>query len=103
MWTEGDNVICSLSDIRNREVINVNNGAKLGFVDDVEINTHNASVLALIVYGQSRFFGLFGHDDDIVIKCEQIQLIGKDAILVVTDDVKETTKSRQFSVENLSK
>lgn len=103
MWTEGDNVICSLSDIRNKEVINVNNGAKLGFVDDVEINTDNASVLALIVYGQSRFFGLFGHDDDIVIKCEQIQLIGKDAILVVTDDVKETTKSRQFSVENLSK
>lgn len=103
MEAEGESLICSLSDIRNKEVINVNNGVKLGYVDDVQINTDTASVLALIVYGQSRFFGLFGHDDDIVIKCEQIQLIGEDAILVVADDKKNATKSRQFSVENLLK
>ena len=96
-------MICSLSDIRNKEVINVNNGARLGYVDDVEINTDNASVLALIVYGQARFFGLFGRDDDIVIKCDQIQLIGEDAILVNVENAIKATKSRQFSVENLLK
>jgi len=96
-------LVCSLSDIRNKEVINVNNGVKLGYVDDVEINTDNASVLALIVYGQSRFFGLFGHDEDIVIKCDQIQLIGEDAILVNVENTIKNTKSRQFSIENLVK
>jgi len=99
----GESVVCSLSDLRNKEVINIKNGAKLGFVDDVEINTVDASVLALIVYGRPRFFGIFGRDDDIVIKCKDIDLIGEDTILVSFENLTTTTKSRSFSVENLLK
>jgi len=96
-------LVCSLSDLRNKEVINIKNGAKLGYVDDVEINTKEATVLALIVFGRPRFFGLFGRDDDIVIKCEDINLIGEDTILVSFEELTTSTKSRSFSVENLLK
>lgn len=96
-------MVCSLSDLRNKEVINIKNGAKLGYVDDVEINTKEATVLALIVFGRPRFFGLFGRDDDIVIKCEDINLIGEDTILVSFEEITTSTKSRSFSVENLLK
>ena len=96
-------MVCSLSDLRDKEVINLKNGAKLGYVDDVEINTDDATVLALIVYGQPRFFGLFGRDDDIVIKCDQINLVGEDTILVHMDEMALSTKSRHFSVESLLK
>ncbi len=96
-------MVCSLSDLRNKEVINIKNGAKLGYVDDVEINTEDATVLALIVFGQPRFMGLFGRDDDIVIKCDEIELIGEDTILVSLDDITAKTKSYRFSVENLLK
>jgi len=96
-------LVCSLSDLRNKEVINIKNGAKLGYVDDVEINMKNATVLALIVFGRPRFFGLFGRDEDLIIKCEDINLIGEDTILVSFETVTTSTKSRSFSVENLLK
>lgn len=96
-------LVCSLGDLRNKEVINIKNGAKLGYVDDVEINTKNASVLALIVYGRARLFGLFGREDDLVIKCDDIELIGEDTILVSFDDLSTHTKARSFSMENLLK
>ncbi len=96
-------MVCSLGDIRNKEVINIKNGAKLGFVDDVEINMTDASVVALIVYGRPRLFGLFGREEDIVIKCDEIELIGEDTILVSFEDLSIHTKSRSFAVENLFK
>ncbi|MFA5659506.1 MAG: YlmC/YmxH family sporulation protein [Oscillospiraceae bacterium] len=96
-------MICSLTDLKNKEVINIKNGAKLGFVDDIEINTDDAAVLALIVFGRPRFFGLFGRDDDIIIKCTDIELIGEDTILVAFDDISEKSKKRSFNFESLLK
>ena len=96
-------MVCSLGDLRNKEVINIKNGAKLGYVDDVEINMTDASVIALIVYGRPRFFGLFGREEDLVIKCDEIELIGEDTILVAYDNLNNHTKSRSFNVENLFK
>ena len=52
-------MICSLMDLRNKEVVNISNGEKLGFVDDIEIDTETSTVIALIVYGRERLWGLF--------------------------------------------
>lgn len=73
---------CSLSDLRYKEVINVCDGTKLGYVDDVEFDTQRCAVVALIVYGRERFFGFFGRCDDIIIPFSEIVLIGEDTILV---------------------
>ncbi|MFT3952081.1 MAG: YlmC/YmxH family sporulation protein [Oscillospiraceae bacterium] len=96
-------MICSLSDLRNKEVINVRTGIKIGYVDDLEIDTADSTVIAMIVYGRPRGFGIFGHDDDIVIKCRDIELVGEDTILVNLQESTVFTKSRSFSVENLLK
>ena len=32
---------CSIADMRNKEVINLQDGTRLGFVGDVEIDTEN--------------------------------------------------------------
>lgn len=103
MKNSGELMVCSLSDLKIKEVINLSDGSKLGFVDDVKMNTDDATILALVVYGRPKFFGLFGRDDDIIIKCDEIQMIGKDAILVHVDELKKSTNSREFSFENLSK
>ncbi len=73
---------CRVTDLRNKEVINSTNGCRIGFVDDVEVNTENARIVAIVIYGRPKFFGLFGRCDDLVIKWENIQLIGEDTILV---------------------
>lgn len=96
-------MICSLSDLRNKEVINIRTGLKIGYVDDIEINTLDATVVALIVYGRPRFMGVLGKDDDIVIKCSNIELVGEDTILVNLQEDATFTKSRRFTVENLLK
>lgn len=75
-------MICKVLDLRHKEVINSKDGCRLGFVDDVEIDIQNATVLSLIIYGRLRCFGLLGRDEDITINWEYIKLIGEDTILV---------------------
>lgn len=73
---------CSLSELRYKEVINVCDGSKLGYVDDVEFDTQKCAVVALVVYGRERLFGFLGRSDDTIIPFSEIVLIGEDTILV---------------------
>ncbi|MCI1966220.1 MAG: YlmC/YmxH family sporulation protein [Oscillospiraceae bacterium] len=73
---------CRMFDMRRKEVINVKDGMRLGIVNDMEFDTANARVMAIVIYGRLRFFGLFGREDDIVIRWQDIQVIGDDTILV---------------------
>ena len=73
---------CSIADMRNKEVINLQDGTRLGFVGDVEIDTENAKLTTIIIYGRSRLFGLLGRTDDIMIPWENIDVIGDETILV---------------------
>lgn len=73
---------CRVTELRHKEVINNTNGCRIGFVDDVEVNTETAKVVSVIIYGRQRFFGFFGRREDVVIQWENISLIGEDTILV---------------------
>ena len=73
---------CRLSELRKKEVINAKDGCRIGFVDDLEVDTKDARVIAIIVYGRPKFFGLFGRSDDCIIPWDNIRLIGEDTILV---------------------
>lgn len=75
-------MICRVSELRNKEVINVREGIKMGCVDDVEMDTCSASVTSLVIFGKSRFFGLFGRGEDLVIPWNCIEVIGEDIILI---------------------
>ena len=46
---------CRVVDMRNKEVINVKTGVRLGCVSDVEIDTKDAKILAIVIYGRLRF------------------------------------------------
>lgn len=81
---------CRIVDLRCKEVINVSDGCRLGFVNDVEVETHQGRVIAIVIPGPCRFFGLFGRTDDYVVPWECIKRIGEDIILVEID----TEKSR---------
>lgn len=83
---------CTLNDIRSKEIINVRTGTKLGYADDIEFDTGDMSVKALVVYGRYRFFGLMGRDDDLVIKCKDIDIIGTDTILIAADEANVSKK-----------
>ncbi len=94
-------MICSFSSLRNKEIVNVKTGIKIGYADDIEIDTNGSRIVSIIVYGKSRAFGIMGRDDDIVIKCSNIQLIGEDTILVSFDDDAKHVKNTEYRVDNL--
>lgn len=73
---------CRFSDLRRKEVINIKDGVKYGYVGDIELDPESARLCAIIVYGRLRCFGLFGREEDYVIRWEDIQMIGDDTILV---------------------
>ena len=75
----------TLSELRNKEVVETKTGIMLGRIDDIEINADDSSIDSVIVYGRPKLFGLMGRDSDIVIKYSDSDLIGKDAILVTSD------------------
>lgn len=75
-------MICRVSTLCDKEVVNISDGCRIGCVDDVEVNIDSMQVCSIIVYGKSRLFGLLGRCDDIIIRWEDITLIGEDTILV---------------------
>ena len=70
-------MVCKVCDLRHKEVINAKDGCRLGFVDDIEINIKDATVVSLVIYGRLRCFGLLGREDDIIISwsCESADSI----------------------------
>lgn len=69
-----------LSDIKNKEVINVANGKRLGYVCDVELDTVDARLLSIMIPGEN--IGFFGKSHPISIPWACIEHIGEDIIIV---------------------
>lgn len=81
------------TEFKNKEIINLQNGMKVGYVDDVLFDTEEARIASLVVYGRYRFFGLFGRDEDLIIDWDKIEIIGEDAILVKQEGLFQTGKA----------
>lgn len=73
---------CKITEIKNREVIHVRTGRRLGYVNDFEVDTTNALLLGIIIFGHLKFFGILGREDDLFIRWDEIKVIGDDTILV---------------------
>ncbi|MEG2597008.1 MAG: YlmC/YmxH family sporulation protein [Oscillospiraceae bacterium] len=76
-----------LCELQRKEIVNVKDGTKIGFVDDAIIDIENAAVQSLVVYGRLRLFGLLGRQPDIIIPWCDIEIIGEDTILVAAEDL----------------
>ena len=57
---------CRITEMHDKEVINLSDGMRLGCVDDVEVDV----------------LGLGGKEEDLVIGWRDIEVIGEDTILV---------------------
>ena len=68
--------------MHRKEVINVCDGKRLGFVDDVQVDTCTAELVAIVVHGRAKLFGLLGRCEDIVIGWRNIEVIGEETVLV---------------------
>lgn len=72
----------TVDDLCRLAVISVEDGGCLGNADDLLMETETREVLAIVIKGRLRLFGILGREEDTVIPWEKIVKIGMDAILV---------------------
>ena len=75
---------CRVSELRYKEIINVSDGSRYGWVGDVEGDLDSGQVRALVVPGRLRLFGLLGREEDRVFPWDAVRRFGADTILVET-------------------
>lgn len=82
----------TFTDLKQREVINVFDGKKLGRITDLVFDIESGKVEGIIVPGEKK---IFRKTDDIFIPLEKLKRIGDDVILIGIE-VKETSFGYNF-------
>jgi len=72
-----------LSELQNKDIVNIKDGKKVGNIVDVTIN-NEGQMTSLII--QKNKFNFFRGNNDDEIKWNQIKKIGEDVILVDTNN-----------------
>ena len=70
-------------DFKHKEVVNITDGKRLGYVQDVCADLDSGRITSIIVPGgTNKLMSLFSNTNDIVIPWEKIRCISEDLILV---------------------
>lgn len=69
----------SFAELKEKEIINVCDGKKLGHIIDIVFDNENGIVRGIIVPGERK---LFKKSDDIFIPLEKLKRIGDDVVLI---------------------
>ena len=69
-------------DFKHKEVINIKDAKRLGFVQDVTADFKTGTITSIIVPGNTKLFNIFSASDELVIPWDSIKVIGEDIILV---------------------
>ena len=73
---------CTVTDLRAKEVVNVDNGCRLGCVTDVEIDTCTGCLVSINVFCGKGVCGFLGRGEEFTVCWKDIVVIGSDMILV---------------------
>ena len=71
-----------LYDLKQKEVINIKDCARLGYVGDLEFDEKTGCITALVVPGPGCICGFLGREKEYVIPFCDVCQIGSDIILV---------------------
>ncbi len=89
----------TISELRMKEIINLVDGKRMGFIQDFEINLEKNRIEAIVIPREGKFLKIFSREDDYYIPWRNIVKIGQDVILV---DIKESTNYVDLEEEEIS-
>ena len=69
----------SFAELKEKEIVNVCDGKKLGHITDIVFDNENGIVKGIVVPGERK---LFKRNDDVFIPLEKLKRIGDDVILI---------------------
>ena len=71
-----------LSELQNKNLVNVSNGKNIGNIIDVNIDYQSGNIKSFIIESKGRILKFLNKDNDMEVKWNDIQKIGEDVILV---------------------
>lgn len=84
-----------ITHMRNKEIIDIQTGSRYGCVGDLEIDLESGRILALVVPGRLRLFGLLGRERERVFPWGSVRCFGEEIILVDGAEEKIAEKRTQ--------
>ena len=71
-----------MGELRCKEVINVVDGTRYGYVGDIIMDLDSGQLQALIVPGRLRLLGLLGREPERIFPWPSVRRFGEDIVLV---------------------
>ena len=72
----------NISELRMKDVIVAEDGRRLGYISDIEIEPEAGRIEALIIPGARSWRWFFSHTDDMILPWQRIVKLGIDVIIV---------------------
>lgn len=82
----------NFADLKNKEIISVTNGRRLGYPDDVVLDTASNSINYFVITRQTK---MFKRPEREQVPFSSVTLIGEDVILVKTPAI-DKSKEKQM-------
>lgn len=82
MLVNGGINMFKVSELRQKEIISLSDGKRLGFATDIEINMETGYIEAIVIPAENRIFSIFSRETDVVLTWQNIKKIGVDVILI---------------------
>lgn len=71
-----------ISELREKEVINLYNGERLGYIYDFDIDLEKGIITGVVIPSDGKVLSFFSKNNDIHVGWNKIIKIGSDTILV---------------------
>lgn len=75
-------MVYSFNKLKEKEVINVCNGKRLGYIYDADIDANTGRIIRLLIPKSGKCLSFSGGKHPICIPWQNIEKIGDDAVLV---------------------
>lgn len=75
-------LLYNIEEFKNKQIVSVETGSVLGYVNELEIDTETGAVANLVIYGKQKLFGVLGREEDLQIPWKNIEVIGNETVLV---------------------
>lgn len=72
----------TFSSLKDKDVINICNGKRLGSITDLELDLKNGRIIKLLLPSGNKCFNFFSDKNMLCIPWQCIEKIGDDAVLV---------------------
>jgi len=71
-----------VSDLQERQIVNIADGKCLGNIKDIELNILDGSIQALVLPNEGGFWNLLQNQGEVLIPWQKVVRIGVDVVLI---------------------